>query len=96
VSACVCVSGGVKRAACAPAHEGCQCLPACRPAPCPLPTACLRLPSTCLCTALQAVLLPPTQPASRSPPAVQVVNTCHAAGISRKVVRLRPIAVVKG
>ncbi|KAL4428524.1 hypothetical protein ABPG75_002613 [Micractinium tetrahymenae] len=25
-----------------------------------------------------------------------VVNTCHAAGISRKVVRLRPIAVVKG
>jgi tRNA-splicing ligase RtcB len=26
----------------------------------------------------------------------QVVNTCHAAGISQKVVKLRPIAVVKG
>ena len=25
-----------------------------------------------------------------------VVGTCHAAGISRKVVRLRPIAVIKG
>ena len=25
-----------------------------------------------------------------------VVDTCHAAGISRKVVKLRPIAVVKG
>eukprot|EP00499_Haloplacidia_sp_CaronLabIsolate_P004322 CAMPEP_0196775098 /NCGR_PEP_ID=MMETSP1104-20130614/3822_1 /TAXON_ID=33652 /ORGANISM="Cafeteria sp., Strain Caron Lab Isolate" /LENGTH=476 /DNA_ID=CAMNT_0042145263 /DNA_START=56 /DNA_END=1486 /DNA_ORIENTATION=+ len=26
----------------------------------------------------------------------QVVNTCHAAGISKKAVKLRPIAVVKG
>ena len=26
----------------------------------------------------------------------QVVDTCHAAGISKKVVKLRPIAVVKG
>ena len=25
-----------------------------------------------------------------------VVDTCHAAGISKKVVKLRPIAVVKG
>jgi hypothetical protein len=25
-----------------------------------------------------------------------VVDTCHAAGISKKVVRLRPIAVIKG
>lgn len=25
-----------------------------------------------------------------------VVDTCHAAGISNKVVKLRPIAVVKG
>jgi tRNA-splicing ligase RtcB (3'-phosphate/5'-hydroxy nucleic acid ligase) len=25
-----------------------------------------------------------------------VVDTCHEAGISRKAVRLRPIAVVKG
>jgi tRNA-splicing ligase RtcB len=27
---------------------------------------------------------------------VDVVDTCEAAGISRRVVRLRPIAVVKG
>ena len=27
---------------------------------------------------------------------VEVVNTCHAAGISKKAVKLRPIAVVKG
>jgi len=26
----------------------------------------------------------------------EVVNTCHAAGISKKVVKLRPIAVIKG
>ena len=26
----------------------------------------------------------------------QVVNTCHAAGISNKVLKLRPVAVVKG
>ncbi len=26
----------------------------------------------------------------------EVVDTCHDAGIARKVVRLRPIAVVKG
>lgn len=26
----------------------------------------------------------------------QVVDTCHAAGISRKTVKLRPIAVIKG
>ena len=26
----------------------------------------------------------------------EVVNTCHAAGISKKVIKLRPIAVVKG
>ena len=26
----------------------------------------------------------------------QVVDTCQAAGISNKVVRLRPIAVIKG
>jgi tRNA-splicing ligase RtcB len=26
----------------------------------------------------------------------EVVNTCHAAGISNKAVKLRPIAVVKG
>ena len=26
----------------------------------------------------------------------EVVETCHRAGISRKVVKLRPIAVVKG
>lgn len=25
-----------------------------------------------------------------------VVNTCHAAGISRKCIKLRPIAVIKG
>ena len=25
-----------------------------------------------------------------------VVDTCHAAGISKKAVKLRPIAVVKG
>jgi len=25
-----------------------------------------------------------------------VVDTCHAAGISSKVIKLRPIAVVKG
>ncbi len=27
---------------------------------------------------------------------VQVVETCHAAGISKKCIKLRPIAVVKG
>lgn len=26
----------------------------------------------------------------------EVVDTCHAAGISKKTVKLRPIAVVKG
>lgn len=26
----------------------------------------------------------------------EVVDTCHAAGISKKAVRLRPVAVVKG
>lgn len=26
----------------------------------------------------------------------EVVNTCHAAGISNKVIKLRPIAVIKG
>jgi tRNA-splicing ligase RtcB len=26
----------------------------------------------------------------------QVVDTCHAAGISKKTVKLRPIAVIKG
>eukprot|EP00638_Chattonella_subsalsa_P023089 CAMPEP_0117892830 /NCGR_PEP_ID=MMETSP0950-20121206/24922_1 /TAXON_ID=44440 /ORGANISM="Chattonella subsalsa, Strain CCMP2191" /LENGTH=135 /DNA_ID=CAMNT_0005752889 /DNA_START=22 /DNA_END=430 /DNA_ORIENTATION=+ len=26
----------------------------------------------------------------------EVVNTCHAAGISKKVVKLKPIAVIKG
>ena len=26
----------------------------------------------------------------------EVVNTCHEAGISKKAVKLRPIAVVKG
>ena len=26
----------------------------------------------------------------------QVVDTCHAAGISKKCVKLRPIAVIKG
>jgi|TARA_B110000977_G_scaffold200886_1_gene293030 tRNA-splicing ligase RtcB len=26
----------------------------------------------------------------------EVVNTCHDAGISKKAVKLRPIAVVKG
>jgi RNA-splicing ligase RtcB len=26
----------------------------------------------------------------------EVVDTCHAAGISRKAVKLRPIAVIKG
>lgn len=26
----------------------------------------------------------------------QVVDTCHAAGISNKVIKLRPIAVIKG
>lgn len=26
----------------------------------------------------------------------EVVNTCHDAGISKKVVKLRPVAVVKG
>lgn len=26
----------------------------------------------------------------------EVVNTCHEAGISRKAIKLRPIAVVKG
>lgn len=25
-----------------------------------------------------------------------VVNTCHDAGISRKAIKLRPIAVIKG
>lgn len=25
-----------------------------------------------------------------------VVNTCHAAGISKKAIKLRPIAVIKG
>ena len=25
-----------------------------------------------------------------------VVNTCHAAGISRKAIKLRPIGVIKG
>eukprot|EP00041_Stephanoeca_diplocostata_P023335 m.571570 g.571570 ORF g.571570 m.571570 type:complete len:70 (+) comp22267_c0_seq15:208-417(+) len=27
---------------------------------------------------------------------IQVVETCHAAGISNKVLKLRPIAVIKG
>jgi tRNA-splicing ligase RtcB (3'-phosphate/5'-hydroxy nucleic acid ligase) len=27
---------------------------------------------------------------------VQVVDTCHAAGISKKAIKLRPIAVIKG
>ena len=27
---------------------------------------------------------------------VQVVETCHAAGISKKAIKLRPIAVIKG
>ena len=26
----------------------------------------------------------------------QVVDTCHHAGISKKVVKLRPVAVIKG
>jgi tRNA-splicing ligase RtcB len=26
----------------------------------------------------------------------QVVNTCHEAGVSKKAIKLRPIAVVKG
>jgi tRNA-splicing ligase RtcB len=26
----------------------------------------------------------------------QVVETCHSAGISNKVIKLRPIAVIKG
>jgi len=26
----------------------------------------------------------------------QVVDTCHQAGISKKVIKLRPIAVIKG
>ncbi len=26
----------------------------------------------------------------------EVVDTCHAAGISKKTVKLRPVAVVKG
>lgn len=26
----------------------------------------------------------------------QVVNTCHEAGISEKVVKLRPVCVIKG
>lgn len=26
----------------------------------------------------------------------EVVNTCHVAGLSKKVIKLRPIAVVKG
>ena len=26
----------------------------------------------------------------------EVVDTCHAAGISKKVVKLRPVAVIKG
>ena len=26
----------------------------------------------------------------------EVVNTCHDAGISRKTIKLRPIAVIKG
>jgi hypothetical protein len=26
----------------------------------------------------------------------EVVNTCHAAGISQKAIKLRPVAVVKG
>jgi len=25
-----------------------------------------------------------------------VVNTCHAAGISKKAIKLRPVAVIKG
>lgn len=29
-------------------------------------------------------------------PCVQVVETCHNAGISKLVVKLRPIAVIKG
>jgi hypothetical protein len=28
--------------------------------------------------------------------AVQVIDTCHAVGISKKCVRLKPIVVVKG
>ena len=27
---------------------------------------------------------------------IQVVETCHAAGISKKVLKLRPVAVIKG
>jgi tRNA-splicing ligase RtcB (3'-phosphate/5'-hydroxy nucleic acid ligase) len=27
---------------------------------------------------------------------IQVVDTCHAAGISKKAIKLRPIAVIKG
>lgn len=27
---------------------------------------------------------------------IDVVNTCHAAGLSKKCMRLRPIAVIKG
>ncbi len=27
---------------------------------------------------------------------IQVVETCHQAGISKKTVKLRPIAVIKG
>lgn len=40
-------------------------------------------------------------PTSAPPPLTlrsraQVVDTCHAAGISKKTVKLRPIAVIKG
>ena len=36
------------------------------------------------------------QPALTLCSRAQVVDTCHAAGISKKTVKLRPIAVIKG
>ena len=46
-------------------------------------------------TQVRLSLLPSAQ-AAADECAIQVVDTCHAAGISKKTVKLRPIAVIKG
>lgn len=41
-------------------------------------------------------LTPPLQAPESYKNVTDVVNTCHDAGISKKAIKLRPIAVIKG
>ena len=47
-------------------------------------------------TQVRLVSSAPTGTGSLTNVPLQVVDTCHAAGISKKTVKLRPIAVIKG